>query len=133
MAATKRNARFYVYVIGPLDAPLYVGKGSGRRLEAQKRRFKADGHEIARFFKEKDAYAFERVAIAENSPALNQNMGGGGSRATPVRQEREPKGYDRQWSARFLDLNWEKLRPFMSVEAASWSNLHRIRDAAYAG
>ena len=41
---------FYVYrILGEMGETVYIGKGTGRRLEAQKRRFMSDG-EIMRSF-----------------------------------------------------------------------------------
>jgi hypothetical protein len=80
--------RFYVYALtDETNAVVYVGKGSGYRLTVQRYRFKCAGHEIARFKREDDAYAFEREKIAEIKPRLNRHPGGNGSRATPIKPE----------------------------------------------
>lgn len=60
---------------------MYVGKGSTNRLAAQKRNFGLDGHEVARFKRESDAYAYEVQRIATVKPALNKHVGGNGSKA----------------------------------------------------
>lgn len=129
-------ARFYVYALfGALGEIAYIGKGSRYRLAAQRRNHGLLGHELARFFKEADAYAFERVAIAEHRPARNKHPGGNGSRATKQRKphiRRTINGLSpRVYAARFLDANWERLAPYMAD--ASWSKLHEIRQVAYAG
>lgn len=71
--------RFYVYRIFDLGGTIYVGKGSGRRLQNQIRRFGALG-EVVKYFKaERDAYHFERKLIAQLKPVRNKCAGGGGS------------------------------------------------------
>lgn len=74
------DGRFYVYRLfdDPL-VPLYVGKGSGRRLSSQKSKFRCKGEIIRRFARERDAYAFEIKMIAELKPELNKHAGGNGS------------------------------------------------------
>jgi hypothetical protein len=72
-----------------LGGTAYIGKGSGRRLEHQVRRFGLLGEIIARFKSERAAYAYERRQIEQQKPHLNQCAGGGGSRATKVVQRRQ--------------------------------------------
>jgi hypothetical protein len=82
--------RYYVYELTDAQGVVqYVGKGSGTRLRAQIRNFRLLGHEVARFKRESDAYAYERQRIAEVKPLLNKCAGGNGSRATPVRAPRK--------------------------------------------
>jgi hypothetical protein len=85
--------RFYVYeLIGDDGLPAYVGKGSGHRLSASRSaRGGLQGHEVARFKREKDAYSYEIQRIAEYSPYLNRHPGGNGSYATPKRTPRRDK------------------------------------------
>lgn len=79
--------RFYVYeLVNDAGDVQYIGKGSRYRLSAQRRNFGLDGHEVARFKRESDAYAYEVKRIAECKPALNIHKGGNGSRATPIRK-----------------------------------------------
>ena len=82
--------RFYVYALLDAGRVVYVGKGSGRRLHVQKRAHRCDGHEIARFKREKDAYAHEVSLIAELAPERNRHPGGNGPRAARQRTERAP-------------------------------------------
>jgi hypothetical protein len=88
--AASRPWRFYVYALTDGDQVVYVGKGSGRRLHVQRRTHGCDGYEVARFKRERDAYAHEIRVIAELSPARNKHPGGNGSRATPARTPRAP-------------------------------------------
>ncbi len=70
---------FYVYrILGERDETVYIGKGTGRRLSHQKRRFKADGEIIAEFVSEGAAYHHEKKLIALHNPPLNRCGGGGG-------------------------------------------------------
>src|ERR1700690_1528318 len=71
---------FYVYALINDCRIAYIGKGSGYRLTTQKRHFGLDGYEVARFKREKHAFAFERTMIAEYSPPLNRCAGGNGGR-----------------------------------------------------
>lgn len=80
--------QFYVYEIVLLDEVVYIGKGTGQRLRDQKRRHCADGREVARFWREADAYAFERQLISEKKPRRNRHPGGSGKTITPKRAER---------------------------------------------
>lgn len=85
------EGRFYVYkLMGDGGTVLYVGKGSGRRLQVQMSKRQCHGEIIARFKSERDAYAYEVLAIAELKPELNRHKGGNGCRAVR-RVERKPK------------------------------------------
>lgn len=125
--------RFYVYALTEGDAIRYVGKGSGRRLQAQRRNHKLEGHEIARFKRESDAYAFEITQIAEHSPPINSHPGGNGSKATPQRQPRKDKwtrnleaiGHKRYAARLILEHVW-KCPHIMST-----SELEIVRQVAY--
>lgn len=81
----KRQALWlsYVYALTKDGQILYIGKGTSRRLAQQRRNFGLDGHELAWFKTEQDAYAFERIAISEYQPWLNRHPGGNGSWAIP--------------------------------------------------
>lgn len=109
--------RFYVYeMIADDGSVVYVGKGSGRRLDVQRRKLKLRGREVARFKRENDAYAFEVARIAECKPALNKCAGGNGS-VVVKRRDRKSKWQlvfeclgSRRYAARLM-LAYD-LRPF---------------------
>ena len=82
------RTRFYVYEMLDGDVVAYVGKGSGHRLEVQRRHFGLPGRVAAEFSSEARAYAFERELISRLKPVLNRHPGGNGSRA---RRHREPR------------------------------------------
>jgi hypothetical protein len=93
--------RFYVYRIFDGEQTLYVGKGFGRRLHNQKRRFGHDGEILQEFRCEARAYQRERELIAELKPTLNCNGGGGGSW---VRAKPEPRmSKDEAWTYRLME------------------------------
>lgn len=71
---------FYVYrILGEMGETVYIGKGCGRRLQQQKRRFMSDG-EILEYSKtDKQAFRRERELIAQYNPPLNKSPGGNGS------------------------------------------------------
>jgi hypothetical protein len=106
--ATDRAWRFFVYALTEGDRVVYVGKGSGRRLQAQRRKHGCEGHEVARFKREADAYAHEIRLIAELSPERNKHPGGSGSRvvnckpATPVWVREIERIGSRVYAARLL-------------------------------
>ena len=74
-------SQFYVYrILGEMGEIVYIGKGTGSRLDRQKRRFQSDG-EVVKFFASEDAaYRHERKLIALHNPPLNQDTGGCGGR-----------------------------------------------------
>lgn len=68
---------FYIYrIFGYWGETLYIGKGSGRRLASQKRKFGCDGEIIYRCRDEKSAYRAEVRFIKKLKPSLNKNGGG---------------------------------------------------------
>lgn len=100
---------FYVYALTDKTGLIvYVGKGSGYRLTAQRRTHQCDGYEIARFRREVDAYAFERELIAQDRPSRNRCAGGNGSRVCRRPIRRLPSQFDigklgsRRFCAKFL-------------------------------
>lgn len=102
-----RPWRFYVYrLIDASGAVCYIGKGSANRLRSQCKSRRLVGEEIARFRREKDAYAFERAQIADLKPSLNAHPGGNGSRAQPVFEPKWVREIDkvgtRRYAARVL-------------------------------
>jgi hypothetical protein len=69
---------FYVYrILGEMGETVYIGKGTGRRLEVQKRRFMSDGEIMRSFNKEDLAFRFEAKMIAKHKPPLNVVAGRG--------------------------------------------------------
>lgn len=75
----------YVYELTDSDGNVaYVGKGSGRRLDSQIKRYGLIGNEVARFKSEKSAYEYEIKRIADQSPYLNKCAGGNGNRTKRV-------------------------------------------------
>lgn len=85
-----RARRFYVYELFSGDSIEYVGKGSGRRLETQMRRYGLCGRVVRHFASEAAAYRFEVKHIADAKPKLNRCAGGNGCRANVVRRVRDP-------------------------------------------
>lgn len=86
---------FYVYrILGEMGETVYIGKGSGRRLEVQKRRFKSAGEIIRSFRKEGLALRFEAKMIAKHKPPLNM-VAGHGRGLLPVGPCRPYKPVDR--------------------------------------
>lgn len=81
MAKTPTDIRsFYVYrIFGEMGETVYIGKGCGRRLHNQKRRFMADGEVMEWCSTDKRAFMRERELIAEYNPPLNKSTGGNGS------------------------------------------------------
>lgn len=70
---------FYVYrILGEMGETVYIGKGTGRRLQTQKRRFMSDGEVIETYSTERQAYFAEKKLIAKHNPPLNRCGGGGG-------------------------------------------------------
>lgn len=70
---------FYVYrILGEMGETVYIGKGSGQRLNRQMRRFASDGEIIERFSTERQAYRAEIKLIELHNPPLNRCSGGGG-------------------------------------------------------
>lgn len=129
-----RAWRFYVYALTDADGVAYIGKGSGRRLAAQRRAHRLDGHEVARFKREKDAYRFERECIAQYRPALNRHPGGNGSRATPIvvrkyafEKEIEAVGSRRYCARLLLSLPLERFNESSKVDAIR-SALQKVWD-----
>lgn len=106
--------RFYVYAIKYENGVVaYVGKGSGRRLNAQIKRFGLDGCVLKRFKREKDAYAYEVKMIAYHKPEFNRHKGGNGSRATVAREWRMSPEASRKYAARVLMRFGDGLKKFV--------------------
>lgn len=77
---------FYVYrILGEMGETVYIGKGTGRRLQTQKRRFGADGEILEWCSTDKAAFRRERELISQYNPPLNKCSGGnGGTRGMKV-------------------------------------------------
>ena len=132
MSEAEKPGKFYVYRIFDLGGTIYVGKGSGGRLQKQIKRFAVLG-EIVKWFKsEREAYAHERRLIEQLKPVLNRCAGGGG----PRKGGREPRRFPweiemerigtRVYAARGL-LRFD-LRPYLPE-----SKIDQIRQVAYGG
>lgn len=89
-----RKADFYVYRIFDGFETVYVGKGSGRRLAAQKRKFGCDGEIIEACKSDDHAFKREIYWIEQLKPSENKNPGGLGGRVKPKRVK-----IDRAWAA----------------------------------
>jgi hypothetical protein len=80
---SKHARDFYVYGFSVAGKFVYIGKGSGRRFEAQIKNFshipQCIGGIIADFSRERSAYDKEAKMIALHKPTLNKVKGGGGS------------------------------------------------------
>lgn len=105
----KQASACYVYRIVDGCETVYVGKGSGRRLEAQKRRFGLEGEIIERDLTDDDAFARERHWIKTLMPSANISPGGNGGRTVARRKPRLDKALaeisrvgQRRYAARFL-------------------------------
>lgn len=71
---------FYVYrILGEMGETVYIGKGCGRRLHNQKRRFMSDGEVLEWCSTDKQAFKRERALIAQYNPPLNKSTGGNGA------------------------------------------------------
>lgn len=100
--------RFYVYrLYSDPGFTLYIGKGSGRRLKNQMRRFGLQGEVIERFKSEAKAYRREAELIARHRPSLNKAKGGNGLRAkrqyTPRPKPEIPQILLREQSRQILE------------------------------
>lgn len=87
------ETRFYVYRIFDGMQTLYIGKGSGRRLQEQKRRFHADGEILERCRTDDQAFRQEVAWIERLMPTENRNPGGEGGRVHPRRKPRISKEF----------------------------------------
>lgn len=74
------ETRPYVYCLKDGEAVCYVGKGTGRRLEVQKRKHRLDGVVLERCKNETEAFKRERHYIQVFRPFLNRCAGGNGGR-----------------------------------------------------
>lgn len=84
----------YVYRIFDGCETVYVGKGSGRRLALQMRKFGCDGEKLVTGLSDDDAFDAERDWIKKLLPTANKAAGGNGGRVrqrSPSRAEIEAR------------------------------------------
>ena len=125
--------KFYVYAIkNEQGSIVYIGKGSGRRFEVQKKNFKLSGEILETFATEKLAYAKEVEFISFHKPSLNKCKGGNGCTATKkriVKQDYEKlieRIGSRACAARLL-LSYNKVNPSLIDQ----SKVDLFREVAY--
>lgn len=78
-AGFRMSKRFYVYAFYQDGVCIYVGKGCGRRLKTQEKRFGFPGVVLKEFATEKAAYNYEARQIEKLRPSHNKVAGGGGA------------------------------------------------------
>lgn len=84
MAARGRKpSEFYVYRIFDGFETVYVGKGSGRRLDHQKRKFGLPGEIVEGCKSDDHAFSREVFWIKQLQPTSNKLRGGNGGRVRP--------------------------------------------------
>ena len=125
--------KFYVYAIkNEQGSIVYIGKGSGRRFEVQKKNFKLFGEILETFATEKLAYAKEVEFISLHKPSLNKCKGGNGCTATKkriIKQDYEKlieRIGSRACAARLL-LSYNKVNPSLIDQ----SKVDLFREVAY--
>jgi hypothetical protein len=118
--------KFYVYRLNDENGKtLYVGKGSGARLNRQKSKFSLQGEVVCSFKSEAKAYQREKELISLLSPKLNKYPGGNGSKAAKTRL---PK-----WVAEIESVGTKTFaaRLLLSFGLCHPSKLDDIRQVAY--
>jgi len=130
-----RKKRFYVYRIFDRHETVYIGKGSGRRLQCQKSKFGLPGEILEEFTSEQSAFDRERHWIAELRPTENKCPGGYGGRCG---RKREPKRSKieiamerigpRKYIAKFLLRKLDELN--CEMFGVSKVDLFRLREVA---
>jgi len=131
-ARKKREKRFYVYRIADdQGAVLYVGKGSGNRAKVQSARYGGKAEIVKRFFREVEAFAFERAQIAMDAPLLNKCPGGNGGRVKKRFERREKWEVEmdrvgsRVYVARYL-LSLDRTVVNAACPAMQWDALEAV-------
>jgi hypothetical protein len=92
----EQQRRCYVYRIFDGHETVYIGKGTGRRLQTQLRRFGVDGEILARDLTDEQAFRRERELIAELMPTANRHPGGNGGRSVKKRKPSLPLWWRKQ-------------------------------------
>lgn len=131
----KQARSCYVYRIFDGCETVYVGKGSGRRLETQKRRFNLDGEVIERDLNDDAAFARERHWIKQLMPSANVSPGGNGGRTVARPKPRLDKSFaeiarvgQRRYAARFLLTRLSEVN--CSRYGVSKVDIDRLREVA---
>lgn len=127
-----QSKAFYVYRIFDLTETVYIGKGSGRRFQAQKRKFARDGEIMAYFDKEFQAFAYEIEMIAKFKPSQNKHKGGIGGNLghkSKTKEERDIEIMGTRKYAAIMLLRFD-LSPYLS--AAQIDNIRQIAASEYA-
>lgn len=90
--------RLYVYVFETGGVVLYAGKGSGRRIKQQEKRFGFAGRILEYFDTDDAAFEAEKRWIKELTPTENKcRSGGGGGRCKPKKKSKELIAAEREW------------------------------------
>lgn len=120
------RAKHYVYELFDADGTImYVGKGSGRRFDVQKKKYCLDGRIVQWFGTEAKAYSAEISHIAKVCPPLNKVKGGNGCRTAKTRI---PK-----WQAviEAIGTRIYAARLLLAFGVADKSKIDEIRQVAY--
>ena len=133
--ASKTARAFYVYALkDEIGVVRYIGKGSGRRLKTQERRYGLAGTILEWCKTEAHAYAREISFIATYHPELNIHPGGNGARAQQVRRRRTRDEMEmervgtRRYTARYLLAKIDTVN--CAVFGVSKSDVLRLREVA---
>ena len=106
----------YIYRIYDLGGTVYIGKGTGSRLAAQKRRFNLCG-EIMFYCKDEiEAYKKERDLIAKYKPIYNKHPGGNGGWCGKVKwmREMESLGPTKYAARELLKFGFDSLSKYLT-------------------
>lgn len=88
----KTTAKYYIYAFIDGCNVLYVGKGSGARLQKQEKRFGIKGTILEWVGSENDAYSREKHWVANLRPTENKDKGGRGGWTKAVDAADLPNG-----------------------------------------
>jgi len=143
----KVERSFYVYRINDGHETVYIGKGSGRRLENQIRAFGLSGEVVEECTSDDHAFEREVYWIKHLMPTFNKVAGGNGGRcrpkeltATEKKSAREYKAFLREYNeigprryvARFLcrKLNLTNCEE-NGVSKVGWFRLKEVADGEW--